>query len=119
MLPLEAVIHPFSKPDPVRRLALVGNHTPRRCGIATFTADLSDAIRGLVPEPDCLVVAMNDAGKDYAYPERVRVRVAEADLASYQRAADFLNVNDVEVVSLQHEYGIFGGEAGAHVLALL
>jgi glycosyltransferase involved in cell wall biosynthesis len=62
---------------------------------------------------------MNDAGKHYAYPEHVRFQIAEADVASYHRAADFLNVNDVDVVSVQHEYGIFGGAAGGHVLSLL
>jgi glycosyltransferase involved in cell wall biosynthesis len=114
-----SLLQPFSGHDPIRRLAVVGNHTPRRCGIATFTADLSDALRGVVPELDCFVVAMNDAGRHYAYPEHVRAEVADAELASYRRAADFLNVNDVDLVSLQHEYGIFGGEAGAHVLVLL
>ncbi len=62
---------------------------------------------------------MNDAGTRHAYPPRVRFEVAERDLASYRRAADFLNVNTVDVVCMQHEYGIFGGKAGSHVLALL
>lgn len=98
---------------------MVGNHLPRQCGIATFTADLTDAIAAEYPAKDSFVLAMNDAGKHYAYPSRVRFEVAERDLASYRRAADFLNVNAVDVVSLQHEYGIFGGKAGAHVLELL
>ena len=53
------------------------------------------------------------------YPARVRFEIAQGDLGSYRRAADFLNVNHVDVLSVQHEYGIFGGKAGAHVLALL
>jgi glycosyltransferase involved in cell wall biosynthesis len=110
---------PVTTGGAIRTVALLGNHTPRQCGIATFTADLSGAIRDLDAELDCFVVAMNDAGKQHAYPKQVRFEVAEADLAAYHRAADFLNVNDVQVLSLQHEYGIFGGEAGAHVLALL
>ena len=104
---------------PIRRVAVLGNHLPRQCGIATFTTDLSDALTAEFPKLDCFVVAMNDAGKRYAYPARVRVEVAESDIASYQRAADFLNVNMVDVVCVQHEYGIFGGKAGSHVLALL
>lgn len=104
---------------PIRRVAVLGNHLPRQCGIATFTTDLSDALTAEFPNLDCFVVAMNDAGKRYAYPARVRVEVAESDIASYQRAADFLNVNMVDVVCVQHEYGIFGGKAGSHVLALL
>jgi glycosyltransferase involved in cell wall biosynthesis len=98
---------------------MIGNHTPRRCGIATFTADLSAAIGAQFPELDCFVLAMNDAGMRHAYPDRVRFEIAEGDLASYRRAADFLNVNTVELVSLQHEYGIFGGKAGSHVMVLL
>ena len=98
---------------------MLGNHGPRQCGIATFTTDLSRAIAEEERELDCFVLAMNDAGKRYDYPERVRFEIAENDLASYRRAADFLNVNRVDVVSVQHEYGIFGGKAGSHVLALL
>jgi glycosyltransferase involved in cell wall biosynthesis len=116
---MEAVIDRITTRDAIRTLALLGNHTPRQCGIATFTANLSGALGDVAPELDCFVVAMNDAGKQHAYPERVRIEVAEADLAAYHRAADFLNLNDVDVVSVQHEYGIFGGEAGAHVLSLL
>ena len=59
---------------------------------------------------------MNDAGRRHAYPARVRFEIAEGDLGSYRRAADFLNVNQVDVLSVQHEYGIFGGKAGAHLL---
>ena len=62
---------------------------------------------------------MNDAGRRHAYPSRVRFEIAEGDIVSYRRAADFLNVNHVDVLSVQHEYGIFGGKAGAHLLALL
>src|SRR6185436_8213328 len=62
---------------------------------------------------------MNDGGLHYAYPPAVRFEIPEAELPAYVRAADFLNVNEVEIVSVQHEYGIFGGKAGAHLLALL
>ena len=92
---------------------------PRQCGIATFTSDLSGALAANYPELDCFVLAMNDAGKRHAYPPRVRFEIAENDLASYRRAADYLNVNTVDAVCVQHEYGIFGGKAGSHVMALL
>ncbi len=98
---------------------MLGNHLPRQCGIATFTTDLSEAIAGEFPALDCFVLAMNDAGRRHAYPARVRFEIAETDIAAYRRAADFLNVNAVDVLSVQHEYGIFGGKAGSHVLALL
>jgi glycosyltransferase involved in cell wall biosynthesis len=103
----------------IRKIAVLGNHVPRQCGIATFTADLVDAIVGAQAELDCFVLAMNDPGRRHAYPARVRFELAEGDLASYRRAADFLNVNAVDVLSVQHEYGIYGGKAGSHVLALL
>jgi len=98
---------------------MLGNHLPRQCGIATFTTDLGDAIASEFPELDCFALAMNDPGKRHAYPARVRFEIGESDLASYRRAADFLNVNAVDVLCVQHEYGIFGGRAGSHVLALL
>src|SRR5580698_9779316 len=98
---------------------MLGNHLPRQCGIATFTTDLGAAIAAEDPRVECFVLAMNDPGRRHAYPERVRFEIAESDLASYRRAADFLNVNAVDVVSVQHEFGIFGGKAGRHVLQLL
>lgn len=98
---------------------MLGNHLPRHCGIATFTTDLADAIEREVPDLDCFVVAMNDPGVHHAYPPRVQFEIPEADPIAYRRAADFLNVRDVDVVSVQHEYGIFGPRAGAHVLELL
>jgi len=98
---------------------MLGNHMPRQCGIATFTTDLTDAIAAEFPAIDCLVLAMNDPGHQHAYPERVRFEIAESEVASYRRAADFLNVNTVDAVCVQHEYGIFGGKSGSHVLTLL
>jgi glycosyltransferase involved in cell wall biosynthesis len=103
----------------MKRFAILGNHLPRQCGIATFTTDLADAVARELPDVDGFVLAMNDAGRRHAYPPRVRFEIAEGDLGAYQRAADFLNVNQVDVLSVQHEYGIFGGKAGAHVLAML
>lgn len=98
---------------------MLGNHLPRQCGIATFTTDLTEAVAAEFPAADCFVVAVNDVGRRHAYPERVRFEITETDIASYRRAADFLNVNAVDVLSVQHEYGIFGGKSGSHVLALL
>jgi len=98
---------------------MLGNHLPRQCGIATFTTDLSAAIQAELPELECFVVAMNDAGAHHAYPPRVRFEVPQGDIEAYRRAADFLNVSGADVLSVQHEYGIFGGRAGGHVLELL
>ena len=103
----------------IRRLALLGNYLPRQCGIATFTTDLADTIAAKFPAIECKVVAMNDAGRRHAYGDRVRFEIVESDRVSYRRATDFLNVGAIDVLCLQHEYGIFGGKAGSHILALL
>jgi glycosyltransferase involved in cell wall biosynthesis len=103
----------------IHTVAMLGNHLPRHCGIATFTTDLCDALDREIPELSTFVVAMNDVGVRHAYPPRVRFEVPEGDIAAYPRAADYLNVNAIDVLSVQHEYGIFGGKAGGHVLELL
>ncbi|MEK6373012.1 MAG: glycosyltransferase family 4 protein [Acidobacteriota bacterium] len=103
----------------MRRVALLGNHLPRQCGIATFTTDLAEAVAAAGPDLDCFVLAMNDGRHQHAYPGRVRFELADTDVAAYTRAADFLNVNAVDVICVQHEYGIFGGKAGSHLLTML
>jgi len=101
------------------RMAFLGNHVPRLCGIATFTRDLCEAVSAAAPEADCYVVAVNDRPEGYEYPERVRLELAEKDIHSYRRAADYLNFNNADVLCVQHEFGIYGGSAGSHLLALL
>ncbi len=103
----------------ISRIAFVGNYLPRRCGIATFTTDLCEAVSTYCDETTCIAVPVNDTEDGYEYPDRVRFELVERDIESYRRAADFLNINNVDLVCLQHEYGIFGGRAGSHVLALL
>ncbi len=103
----------------VGRIAFIGNYSPRKCGIATFTSDLLAAVAAEHPESECLSVSMNDIKEGYEYPEVVRFEIEDQDLSSYLRAADFLNISNVDVVCLQHEFGIFGGPAGSHILALV
>ena len=103
----------------VRKIAFVGDHLPRKCGIATFTSDLLAAVASAHPQNQCLAVSVNDIPDGYEYPEVVRFEIEEQDLSSYMRAADFLNISNVDIVCLQHEFGIFGGPAGGHILALL
>lgn len=102
----------------LRRIALIGTSVPRQCGIATFTDDLRRALLREAPALSCFTIAVTD-GHNYAYPDYVPLEIDEGDPESYAVAADFLNVSDVEIVSLQHEFGIFGGEAGEHILGLL
>lgn len=103
----------------LNRIAFIGNYLPRQCGIATFTTDLCEAIATEYSELTCIAVPVNDIPTGYPYPSRVRFELTEKDIDSYLRAADFLNINSVDLVCLQHEYGIFGGRAGSHILALL
>jgi glycosyltransferase involved in cell wall biosynthesis len=105
--------------DQTNKIALVGNHVPRQCGIATFTTDLLAALAKEDPKKECWAVVINDVPEGYAYPSQVRFEINQKALPAYRLAADFLNMNRVEVVCLQHEFGIFGGEDGAHVLDLL
>jgi glycosyltransferase involved in cell wall biosynthesis len=103
----------------IRKVAFLGDYLPRKCGIATFTTDLRCAVAKKFPALQCPVVPVNDLAEGYDYPAEVRFEIAEQDLPSYLRAADFLNITDVDVVCVEHEFGIFGGPAGSHVLALL
>lgn len=102
-----------------RRIAFLGNYAPRQCGIATFTTDICEAIAAAYPETVCIAVPVNDRREGYDYPPRVRFEIREQEIDSYRQAADFLNINNVELVCVQHEFGIFGGVAGSHLLALL
>jgi glycosyltransferase involved in cell wall biosynthesis len=104
---------------PLRRLAFIGNSLPRRCGIATFTTDLQQAISTSRPDLETVIVAMTDHGQAYDYPASVALQIKDDNIEEYARAADFLNAGRFDTVCLQHEFGIFGGEAGAHILVLL
>ena len=125
-------LHTFSmdekpvRPSPVSpssalpsRIAVVGNYFPRRCGIATYTTDLCEAIHAEYGTTELLALPVNDTEEGYTYPDRVRFELSEDNLASYRQAADFLNFSNIDLVCLQHEYGIFGGRAGGHILELL
>ena len=103
----------------IRKIAFVGDYLPRKCGIATFTSDLLAAVAATHPQSQCFSVSVNDIPGGYDYPQVVRFEIEEQDLSSYLRAADFLNISDVDIVCLQHEFGIFGGRAGGHILAFL
>ena len=103
----------------LRRVAFLGNSLPRRCGIATFTTDLQQAVAATGATSNTAIVAMTDDDRDYDYPAVVRIQVHEKNIEEYERAARFLNSEQFDVLSLQHEFGIFGGEAGGHVMTLL
>src|SRR6202051_3729613 len=108
-----------SKPSLPSRIAVIGNYLPRQCGIATFTTDLCAAISAEYGTARLLALPVNDTEQGYDYPSRVRWSLAQDEVKSYQQAAEFLNFNNIDMVCLQHEYGIFGGAAGSHILHLL
>ncbi len=103
----------------IRSIAVVGNYPPRQCGIATFTADLVEAVSEEAPDITCWPVVINDKPEGYDYPPKVRFEINQNKLFDYRTAAEFLNINQVDIVCLQHEYGIFGGPAGGNILTLL
>jgi glycosyltransferase involved in cell wall biosynthesis len=109
----------MEKSPTIRKVIFLGDYLPRKCGIATFTTDLRCAVATAFPSVQCPVVPVNDLEPGYDYPPEVRFEIAEQELPSYLRAADFLNISDVDVVCVQHEFGIYGGPAGSHLLALL
>lgn len=104
---------------PIRRIAFIGNSLPRRCGIATFTTHLQQAVAASYPALETSIVAMTDHGQVYDYPAAVALQIEADDIDAYARAANFLNAGRFDTVCLQHEFGIFGGEVGAHILVLL
>jgi glycosyltransferase involved in cell wall biosynthesis len=115
---LPATLKAGNLPLPTR-IAFIGNYLPRECGIATFTTDLCTALAAEYGEGRLFAIPVNDPDSSYEYPEQVRLELTQEDLASYERAADFLNFNGNDIVCLQHEYGIYGGTAGRYILALL
>ena len=120
---------PLTRPPPIgsancnlplpTRIAIVGNYLPRQCGIATFTTDLCNALATEFGSDRLFAIPVNDPDSAYDYPHQVRLELEQEDLTSYERAAEFLNFNGNDLVCVQHEYGIYGGVAGQHILTLM
>ena len=102
-----------------QNVAFIGDYLPRQCGIATFTSDLYTSYNAFIKNSNAIVVSVNDTPEGYDYPGEVRYDFYQHDQNAYQKAAEFLNAKDVDVVCLQHEYGIYGGSAGSYILTLL
>jgi hypothetical protein len=101
------------------RIALIGGFTPRRCGIATFTAGIHASITSAYPDTVVDVYAMAPVANDIMFPEPVCGVVVENDVQSFRAAADAINASGADVVWLQHEFGLFGGDAGDKVIDLV
>jgi len=100
-------------------IAFVGSYVPRRCGIATFTRDLAQATASASDSVAPLIIAMTDSGGEYEYPADVKYEIRQGVKGDYARAAEFLNYSNARLVSIQHEFGIFGGDDGAYILEFL
>jgi len=105
--------------EALKSIVLIGNHLPRQCGIATFTTHLLESIALNAPDKACWAIAMNDRPEGYPYPSQVRFEINQSQLNEYSLAADLCNLNQVDVICLQHEYGIFGGKRGSFIIDLL
>jgi glycosyltransferase involved in cell wall biosynthesis len=105
--------------DGIKSVAVIGNYLPRQCGIATFTTDLVEGLSAEAPDINCWTTAMNDKPEGYPYPEKVRFEINQNKLSDYCTASQFININQTDIVCVQHEYGLFGGPAGSHLLKLL
>ncbi|MDQ8193432.1 glycosyltransferase family 4 protein [Coraliomargarita sp. SDUM461004] len=103
----------------LNKVAFVGDYLPRKCGIATFTHDLRQSVAAHLPDTECLVVAVTDPKEDYLYPPEVKFEVNEQNLDDYRRAAQFLRFHNVETICVQHEFGVYGGVEGGHLLTFL
>ena len=108
------------KIEGIGKIAVIGNYSPRQCGIATFTTDLSQSIaRELILEDNLINIAMDDIPEGHNYPSQVKFRVRQNVQSDYFWAADYLNANQYNAAIVQHEYGIFGGEDGSHILNMI
>ncbi len=105
--------------SPVDHIALIGNYLPRKCGIATYTTDTRNALVERFPGTQVDVYAMDDHPGRYEYPPEVTGAIAQDDRAAYRDTARAINASGAKVLWIQHEYGIFGGPAGANLLRLL
>jgi len=108
-----------SELEALKSIVLIGNYLPRQCGIATFTSHLLESIALNAPDKACWAIAMNDQPEGYSYPPQVHFEINQNQLNEYNLAADLCNLNQVDAVCLQHEYGIFGGKRGGFIIELL
>lgn len=102
-----------------KRIALLGNALPRLCGLATFTSHIHDALRARFPDIAVDHYAMVDPGQHYRFPASVVRGIDQEDVGGYRAAARAIRASGADLLWVQHEFGIFGGPAGAHLLALL
>ncbi|MCC4769279.1 glycosyltransferase [Methanosarcina sp. DH2] len=101
------------------KVLFIGTYVPKECGIATFTSDLLNSVSGDDKGVHCEVIALNDPSETYNYPKEVVFQIQRDKIDDYYRAADYINQSDADIVCLQHEFGLFCGDAGDYIFAIL
>jgi glycosyltransferase involved in cell wall biosynthesis len=101
------------------RVVFVSTWQPKPCGIAAYSGDLTAALDSTARRVDWRVAAIDDPGDTFVYPSVVRQQIAKEDLGSLRRVAAWINASGATVVSLQHEFGLWGGFDGEFVLRFL
>ena len=118
LMQMTSILPTRSGRAPFRHLALIGNALPRKCGLATYTSDVAEALRALYPTMNLDHYAMDDGSGDF-YPSSIVTIDAESLDAYHARRQTDRSASGAEAIWLQHEYGIFGGTAGSHILELV
>ncbi len=98
------------------RVINIASYIPRKCGIATYTKDLTNATNVLNPYSLAEILAVNEPDSNYDYPWEVKFRIIQEDLRSYLDAASYINQSGTQIVHLQHEFGLFGGGDGEYIV---
>ena len=101
------------------KVAYVSSYPPRECGLATFTADLANAVDEYKILDPGVIIAVNAQGATYDYDTRVIFQIERDSIESYIDAASHINSSDINVVSLQHEFALFGGNGGEYITTFL
>lgn len=109
----------MKKKEPSVKIVYLSSYPPRECGIATFAKDLVEAVDAVEPDAKSRVIALNQGEEIYDYERRVRIQIDSNNLGAYTETADLLNNSVVDVINIQHEFGIYGGPSGTYLLALL
>lgn len=117
--PTPAIPGPFPGNARVRHIAMIGNHLPRRCGIATYTTHIVKAVTERYPDMRVDIWAMEEPDKVHVYPDTLAGTIRQDEPASYLKAARAISASGADMVWIQHEFGIFGGRAGDHILSLI
>lgn len=109
----------LDKTEKTVKVIYVSSYIPRKCGIATFTKDLTNDINQLNPYALAEIMALNKNGEDLSYPWETKYKINQEELISFLQAAEYINQSSADIVCLQHEFGLFGGKCGEFVLPFI